>query len=124
MKKFLFILPLLLAAAPLKSYRGKVISCHDGDTITVQISLGLDITKEETIRLLGIDCHELSTQKGREAKLYVSKLLMGKMIEIQTVNDKREKYGRLLATVILDGTNLTQHLIEIGYGKKYDGGAR
>jgi endonuclease YncB( thermonuclease family) len=35
-----------------------------------------------------------------------------------------EKYGRLLADVIYDGTNMNEWMINNGYAVKYDGGKK
>lgn len=120
----LIVLPFLLAASPVRTYDATVLDVHDGDTITVQISLGLDVSKKEVIRLLGVDCPELKTKEGKEVAAYARKLLTGKKITIQTNNDDREKYGRLLATVIIQNINFNELLISKGFAKSYAGGAR
>lgn len=112
MKKQLLIGLLLLlspvfAAVPSK-YAANVIAVYDGDTITVDIYLGLGIwIKGKKIRLLGINAPEIiaknaaEKQKGYQARAPLRTLLLGKAILLETQHDKVGKYGRLLATVYL-----------------------
>lgn len=88
-------------------YRARYIKNYDGDTIDVNIDLGLGCWKMgERLRLYGIDTPEMrggtdtSKAKAREAKNFVSRALSGAMdVLIETVKDKTGKYGRLLAVV-------------------------
>jgi endonuclease YncB( thermonuclease family) len=51
-------------------YRVELVRVIDGDTYRFDIDLGFHITIRETVRLLGIDCPEISTPEGQEAKAY------------------------------------------------------
>lgn len=128
MKTFLILFLLaqggFVEAIQAKEYDGRVLSCHDADTCEILIFLGLDTYKKETVRFLGIDAPELSTQEGKDAQVYVEKLLKGKQVKIATENDKHEKYGRLLGTIFLNGENINERLIKEGKARPYDGGKR
>lgn len=118
----LFLIPLILAlVSGVIPYKAKVISVYDGDTCTVEINIGLDITKREKIRLYGINAPELTTEEGKKVAAYVKTLLEGKEVRIETNNDRREKYGRLLATVYIGTTNVNKLLIEKCMAKEYYG---
>jgi len=95
----------------------------DGDTVDVNIDLGFDINFKTRVRLLGINCPEVRTRdnvqkmKGLAAKNRVKELLVDEFI-IHTVLDKRGKYGRVLGTLIVDGQDINQLLIEEGHAVK------
>lgn len=96
-----------------KYIKAKVLSNHDGDTLTVSIN-----DKKEKIRLLGIDTAEMQQGYwGKEAKKYTEKLTKGKNIDIETDIQARDKYGRLLAYVYVDGKFLNNELIKNGYAQ-------
>ncbi len=103
-------------------YKAKVLSVYDGDTITVEVSLGLDVVKKESVRLWGINAPELKGKdkaSGIVSRDSLRSWILGKEITIQTTNDKREKYGRLLGVIILGSENINQKMIELGLAKEY-----
>ena len=113
-----------LLEATSRSYRANVISVYDGDTITVDIDLGLDIVfHSQSIRLYGINTPSVrGTERpsGLTARDYLRSLILGKQIRLYTVdNDKRGKYGRLLGILKLDEMNINQHLLDSGYAVPY-----
>ena len=102
-------------------YKAKVIKVVDGDTIDVTLDLGFDIFLNERIRLHGINCPESRTSdkaekvKGLASKAFTeSKLPVGKEIVLLSKTFSKEKFGRILADVIVDGVNLNEELIEEG----------
>lgn len=104
------------------NYMAKVTRVVDGDTIDVEIDLGFDIWHKVRLRLAHIDAYEKSTEIGKEAAAFLKALLEGFFVEIYT--EKTDKYGRYLATVILNGVNLNDQLISKGYAVPYEGGKR
>jgi micrococcal nuclease len=90
----------------------------------LDISLGFNITMhKQKARLLGINTPEVRG-KEREAGLVsrdrLRELIDGKDIIIATHKDKGGKYGRLLATIFLDGVNINQQLVDEGLAEVYD----
>lgn len=90
----------------------------------MDISLGFNITMhKQKARLLGINTPEVRG-KEREAGLVsrdrLRELIDGKDIIIATHKDKGGKYGRLLATIFLDGVNINQQLVDEGLAEVYD----
>lgn len=87
-------------------YKAIVVGVYDGDTITVNIDLGLNIwVNNEKIRLVRIDAPELrgtSRNKGLKSRDFLRELLLNKKVLIQTIKDRKEKYGRYLAEVWLE----------------------
>ena len=59
----------------LYAYKALVVKVIDGDTLRAEIDLGLKAVTRQKLRLRGIDCPELNTAKGREAKAFVEAAL-------------------------------------------------
>jgi len=103
-------------------YKAKCVSVYDGDTVTLDISLGFGVTMREKIRLLGINTPEVRGKEkldGLISRDRLRELINGKVIIIATHKDKGGKYGRLLATIYLDGVDINQQLIDEGLAKPY-----
>jgi micrococcal nuclease len=100
---------LLVAAAHAADFSGPVVSVLDGDTIEV-----LHHTRDECIRLGGIDCSEKGQAYGNNAKHAASDLAFGKEVTLQTHG--HDKYKRTIGDVLLpDGMNLNQELVKQGW---------
>ena len=94
----------LTKAAPgkdeLYTYPAAVVKILDGDTLDVNLRLGLGIFIEQRLRLRGIDCPELNTHEGRRAKAFVEKALKPcPWIVVKTHKDTTDKYDRYLADI-------------------------
>jgi len=77
-----------------------VVKILDGDTLDVNLRLGLGIFIEQRLRLRGIDCPELNTHEGRRAKGFVEKALKPcPWIIVKTHKDTSDKYDRYLADI-------------------------
>lgn len=110
-------------------YRARVTAVHDGDTCTVDIDLGLITWRRgETIRLARINAPELTgetAEAGLRSRDFLRSLVEGKDILLVTVRDQREKYGRYLGELWLDGDggprNVNDQLVATGHAayKKY-----
>ena len=106
-------------------YKANVISVYDGDTITCNIDLGFGIIiKKQKIRLYGINTPELrgddkEKEKGIIARDKVRELINGKEIILQSIKDKKGKYGRWLGIIYINNININDWLIENNYAVKY-----
>lgn len=105
-------------------YKAIVVRVLDADTFNASIYLGLDVIKMDKIRINGIDAPELKTLEGKEAQKFLQKLIEGKEVLIDTNEDRREKYGRLLCKVTFNNQDIAQLLIKKGIAKEYHGGKR
>jgi micrococcal nuclease len=108
-------------------YKAVVRSVYDGDTIRADIDLGFEVwLKNVALRVQGIDCPELKTQEGKNARLYARELLpAGAEIVIRSHKGRKEKYGRYLVQIELaDGTSYESALLAAGHAVPYFGGAR
>ncbi len=86
-------------------YSAKIVRVIDGDTVVVDIDLGLSIWKHnEHIRLEGIAAPELTQAGGKEARDYLKILLpVGTEITLTTKKDRKEKYGRYRGIIRREG---------------------
>jgi len=114
-------------------YSAKVLRVIDGDTIVLNIDLGFNVTIKETIRLYGINTPELRSKnknektKAKIAKDYILKQfkINDNEIEIETLKDKKGKYGRMLGIIHIkdkfgNWINLNHELIKNGMAVKTD----
>lgn len=96
-----------------------VVRVVDGDTFVIDYN-----GKNEKVRLIGIDTpesvhpnEEKNTEFGDMVSNYSKKMLTGKNVQIEFDVQQRDKYGRLLAYVYLDGQMYNEVLLENGYAK-------
>ena len=102
---------------------GKVVGVSDGDTITV-----LDDQKRQyKIRLEGIDAPESNQDFGSKAKQSLSDLVFAKTVTV--TSSKKDRYGRTLGKVTLDGKKVKLEQVNRGmawfyraYAKDLPGG--
>ena len=106
----------------LYKYKAKVISVYDGDTITVDIDLGMGVwLKDQKIRLYGLNSPEVrGTERldGLRSRYYLSQMIEGKMIVLETIKDSKGKYGRYLGNVWFEGNCLNDLMVEKGYAQR------
>ena len=103
-------------------YKCAIVKVVDGDTLHVEIDLGLNITTYQTIRLWGVNTPEMSTAEGPVAKQFVIDWIKDKKLILTTLKDKREKYGRYLGILLdLEGRSLNDALVEAGLADIYYG---
>ena len=83
--------------------------------------------KSSAVRLMGVDTPETKHPTkaveyfGREANAFTRAALEGKTVRLEkdTTGDTRDRYGRLLRYVYLDGENFNARLIRQGYAHAY-----
>lgn len=133
MKKYLFgILVFLLLLSPSIFaldflYPAKMERVIDGDTIVVDLYLGLGvILDDQYIRLYGIDAWEIrgeEREKGLKAKEYLEERLSKGKVEIEMRPEwGKGKYGRWLGIVYVGGVNINVELVEKGHAEEYEEG--
>jgi len=119
----------ILAAASLGGWRlGKarhaataewtVVRVVDGDTI--EVARG---TNSDTIRLLGINTPETHHPTkpvecfGPEAAAFTDEHLAGRSVQLEDDIEGRDRYGRRLAYVVVDGERFNDELLRRGYAR-------
>ncbi len=107
-------------------YNAKIIDVYDGDTCTVDIDLGLhNWIKGEKLRLNRINAPELrgvERPKGLLSRDFLRSLILDEEVLIETIKDKKEKYGRYLAEIwLLDNKgkyiNINDEIVKKGFAK-------
>ncbi len=115
LKRSLFATFFLLLTINLQAdtLQGKVVSVADGDTITV-----LDGNKtQHKIRLQGIDAPEKAQAFGQKSKQSLNQLVHSKIVTVEF--QKKDKYGRTVGKVILNGTDVCLEQIKLGMAWHY-----
>ena len=108
----------------LYNYKAKVENIVDADTIDVTLDLGFKVYMGARLRLAGIDAPEMKTQEGKDAKAWLeAQLPIGHEVTL-SIYKAKEKWGRYLAYVTYNGTNMNELLLKNGHAVPYDGGKR
>ena len=94
------------------TYNAHVTKVYDGDTITVDIDLGLGVwLKGQKIRLFGINAPELrgdTHDEGIKSRDFLRKLVLDKDVTVVTYKDKKGKWGRWLGDVFLSRNYISE----------------
>ena len=109
---------------PAYTYRAVVRSIYDGDTIRVDLDLGLGTwIHNQPLRLHGIDAPEVrgaERERGTVSRDWLQRRIPpGTRIIVQTLKDVRGKYGRYVAVVWHDGVDLNSELVAEGLAEAY-----
>ena len=98
----------------------RVTRVVDGDTIDVVLA-----GRTERVRLIGIDTPESVDPRqpvqcfALEASAFAARHLEGRRVELEFDAERRDRYGRLLAYVWLDGRLFNLTLVRRGYAQVY-----
>lgn len=118
MKLLILSLVGLLTAFNTFAMQVKVVDVYDGDTFLTQTG--------KKVRLLNINTPETAKKHypaepfADEAKQALNKLVMGKEVSLKFApNEKKDRYGRLLAHVYLDDIWINKKLIADGMAHLY-----
>lgn len=113
MRFILTALFLFCSFATADTYQGRVVGVSDGDSITV-----LDADKQQhKVRLGGIDAPEQKQAFGQASKRHLSNLVFGKAVSVET--KKRDRYGRQIGKVLVDGRDANLAQVEAGLAWHY-----
>ena len=111
-------------------YNAEVKRVVDGDTFDIVIDLGFDTLRKGRVRLYGVNTPESRTkdlaekQKGLAAKEFTDQWIKkaNNKVKIETILDKNEKYGRVLARVWDEtGNCLNTDIVAAGLAREYYG---
>ena len=92
---------------------GKVVKITDGDTLYV-----LDTNyKEHKIRLAGIDAPERKQAYGLASRKHLASIVAGKQVTVEY--EKRDRYGRIVGKVLLDGMDVCLEQVKAGFAWHY-----
>jgi len=116
-------------------YGATVLGVVDGDTIDLMIDLGFNIHHKIRVRLFGVNTPESRTKDLKEKELGLKAksftqdwLTRHKWVFLNTIPDKNDKYGRVLAKIyssdnIEDPKTacLNTDIIQAGHAREYYG---
>jgi micrococcal nuclease len=115
-------------------YQAKVLNVVDGDTLDLLVDLGFNVHHQIRVRLNGLNTPEKKSSDIREKELGLKAtsftsdwVARHPVVHVLTSKDKKEKFGRILATVYSDDTKtacLNEDLIDSGNARAYNGEAR
>ena len=116
-------------------YGAKPLKVIDGETIELMVDLGFNIHFKMRVRLYGVNTPESRTKDlaekelGLKAKKFTEDWLTNhQWVFVNTIPDKNDKYGRILAKIyssekVDDPTTacLNSDIIQSGYAREYFG---
>lgn len=82
----------------------------DGDTL---------IANNESVRLLGINSPERGEEYYLEAKRFLENLTFNKPVKLEKTNQDKDKYGRKLRYIFVEGKNVNLEIVENGFANYY-----
>ena len=92
---------------------GRVVGVADGDTVTV-----LDASRQQhKIRLIGIDAPEKKMPYGNRSKQSLSDLIFDRQVQVEY--NKKDRYGRTVGKIIVDGVDANLAQIKAGMAWHY-----
>lgn len=102
----------LAQSATTPALQGQIIRVSDGDSVTLLSESGT-----LRIRLAGIDAPESRMPYGREAKAHLAAMVLGK--EVQAIVHKKDRYGRTIATLMLNTKDVNLAMLQAGMAWHY-----
>jgi endonuclease YncB( thermonuclease family) len=95
-----------------------ILHFADGDTVFCRVHCNhCGLSRESYIRLAGIESHEprgSSRIQAREIAERWDKILAGTKAELIPHQSGSDKYGRIVGTILINGTSLAESLIKAG----------
>ena len=112
MYRIIYIAFLLITTfANCQTYTGSILRVIDGDTFVFQNSDG-----SFKVRMYGIDAPEYKQEYGQESKNFLKKY-EGKNCTV--IQKDIDKYGRIVAVLMIDTTNINKLSLKQGYSWHY-----
>jgi len=110
-------------------YKVNILRVVDGDTVDAEIDLGFSVFVKQRIRLYGINTPDSRSkdleerEKGLASKAKLNEILTKEFI-VETILNKRGKFGRILGVVYTqdeDGNrkNINETLVAEGLAQSY-----
>lgn len=104
-----FVVLLFVGVGPAQAdFCGRVVSVHDGDTVTV-LSGGV----ERRVRLVGIDAPERGQPYGSAARRGLAARIAGR--DVQVIERGADSYGRTLARLRIGGADVNALQVRDGF---------
>lgn len=118
-------------------YKANVVRVIDGDTIVVDVDLGMRVFVRQSLRLYGINAPELRGPKAEPERATAAKVFMADLLSqmvdytnglhqefmecvVKTFKNAEDKYGRWLAIVEnYKGENVNDLMVQHGHAVPY-----
>lgn len=109
-------------------YKAGLLRIIDADTVELMIDQGLRGFQCEEVRLWGIDSPEMRTKAGKAARAYLVNLANERgwlvhPVYVRTIKDETDKYGRYLAILYDQPTDVHVDIEALIYAKSLDRGS-
>lgn len=115
------LVAMLVVAPPVwaETFTAKVVGVSDGDTVKVLTEQNCDRGKncrsgkvQYRVRLAEIDTPEKKQPGGSTAKQTLSDMVFGRMIKVEQID--KDRYGRLIANLYVDGKWVNAEMVRSG----------
>ena len=101
-------------------YNVRLVRVVDADTVHLDVDLGFNTWRiNEPYRLAKVNAPELSTTEGKTARDALMARIAG-LTPITIVCFGKDKYGRWLISLIVDGVNINDWLVLNHFAKPYE----
>lgn len=101
-------------------YKAFLVRVVDGDTVDLEVDLGFRVSIQERFRLNRINAPEIKgpeKEKGIASTNKLRELLDEGELTIKTIKDEKEKYGRYLVEIYVDGKCINDVLVHEGFAE-------
>ena len=102
------------------TYNATITNVVNGNTVDADIDLGFSIVLRQRVKLYGV---EIIADKETEAKEQLKDLLNGDVV-IETMLNKRGKYGRIMGKLFVQDDNkqidVNRHMVDKGLAQKFE----
>lgn len=102
------------------TYKADIVDVVNGNTVDADINLGFSVVLRQRVKLFGVD---IVVSREAEAKEKLKELLTGNVI-IETMLNKRGKYGRIMGKLFVQKDNekidVNQYMVDQGFAQKYE----
>jgi endonuclease YncB( thermonuclease family) len=140
LKKILFIITLVVISYAMgvdakddldPSFSIEIVGVYSGDTLFAKLYPLPSPLNKIAITVRGVESPNIKTSKceiEKQLARRIKEFVANRIVNSKSIRLKKVKWGAysgmLLADVILDGENLTDTLIQMGYGVPYYGGLK
>jgi micrococcal nuclease len=109
----------------LDNYRAKLIRVIDGDTISLELDVGLNIIlKKCNIRMARINAPEVGTEFAQKSIEFLINLITNKELIVNIKNNAKDKYGRYLGELYVkdnEWVNVSNKMLDNAMAVLYKG---
>jgi len=103
-------------------YSAYIKEVYDGDTVKAIVDLGFARYEEITLQLYGVNASQFEEDaflRRTEAKEVLRDLILNQEVEVYTFKGSQSKFGAYQATVIMDGLDVNQWMVQNKVARQY-----